>query len=376
MPNKYPEEIKKQVIQSYKDGRPVALISQEHKIPMGTVYRWIDEYRSCISNDLDFTPAEFKTLYRQLERANHLLQIIQLSKLIDEAPLRKRLEILAGIYEKETYSIHELCDALNVARGTFYNHIFRKADRTEYLKKQKELMLLVQQIFDENGQRFGAEKIRAILAEHGIRVSTKTVSKIMRELDLFSIRSDAKRSYLKQQESQRKNLVQQNFTTDNPNQIWVSDITHFKINNYALYLCVIIDLFSRKVVSYNVSKNQSTHLVTSTFKSAFEKRGKPDNLIFHSDRGGQYVSGAFTKLLRDHKVKQSFSASRKPHDNAVAETFFATFKKEEAYRRIYSSEQDYRNSVDRYIEFYNEKRPHRSLAYKTPVRFEELFGKK
>ena len=85
----------------------------------------------------DFTPAKFKALSRQLERANHLLRIIQLSKLIDEAPLRKRLEILAGIYENETYSVHELCDALNVARGTFYNHIFRRANRTEYLKNKR-----------------------------------------------------------------------------------------------------------------------------------------------------------------------------------------------------------------------------------------------
>ena len=104
--------------------------------------------------------------------------------------------------------------------------------------------------------------------------------------------------------------------------------------------------------------------------------GTPNGLIFHSDRGGQYISGAFTKLLRNRGVQQSFSASGKPCDNAMAETFFATFKKEEAYRRTYSSEQDYRKSVEQYIEFYNKKRPHRSLAYKTPAHFEELFGKK
>ena len=116
-------------------------------------------------------------------------------------------------------------------------------------------MLLVQQIFDENDQRFGAEKIRIILAEHGFRVGTKNVSKIMQELDLHSIRSDAKRSYLKRQENRRRNLVQQNFTTERPNQIWVSDITYFKVNNSPLYLCIIIDLFYRKVIGYKVSKN-------------------------------------------------------------------------------------------------------------------------
>lgn len=96
-------------------------------------------------------------------------------------------------------------------------------------------------------------------------------------------------------------------------------------------------------------------------------------LIFHSDRGKQYTSGAFTTLLKRCGVKQSFSASGKPHDNAVAETFFATFKKEEAYRREYTSEQSFRKSVEQYIQFYNEVRPHRTLKYQTPQNFEDAF---
>ena len=98
-------------------------------------------------------------------------------------------------------------------------------------------------------------------------------------------------------------------------------------------------------------------------------------MTFHSDRGGQYISDTFEKLLRQCEVKQSFSASGRPYDNAVVETFFATFKKEEAYRRDYSSEQDFHKSVDQFIQFYNEMRPHQTLAYKTPMRFEELYGK-
>ena len=139
---------------------------------------------------------------------------------------------------------------------------------------------------------------------------------------------------------------------------------------------MIIDLFSRRVVGYRVSKKSSTHLVTATFKAAFEERGKPSSLIFHSDRGGQYISDTFRLLLIQNRVTQSFSNTGRPFDNAVAETFFATFKKEEAYRRDYSSEADFRKSVDDYIRFYNEVRPHQTLAYKSPVRFEELHGAK
>ena len=128
------------------------------------------------------------------------------------------------------------------------------------------------------------------------------------------------------------------------------------------------------VVGYRVSRKCSTHLVTSTFKDAFCSRGNPEGLTFHSDRGGQYTSDTFFDLLQRYGVKQSFSRSGRPCDNAVAETFFSTFKREEAYRRDYSSEADFRKSVAEYIFFYNEQRPHQTLAYKSPVRFEELYG--
>lgn len=115
--------------------------------------------------------------------------------------------------------------------------------------------------------------------------------------------------------------------------------------------------------------------MTATFRQAFEDRGRPGGLTFHSDRGGQYISDTFMSPLRSCGVKQSFSNSGRPYDTAVAEAFFSTFKKEEAYRRDYFSEADFRKSVDEYIRFYNEVRAHQTLAYKSPARFEELYGK-
>ncbi len=150
-------------------------------------------------------------------------------------------------------------------------------------------------------------------------------------------------------------------------------ITYFKVSDYWVYLCIILDLFSRKIIGYRVSRNASTNLVTTTFRNAYQERGRPENLTFHSDRGKQYTSGAFTQLLQANGIRQSFSATGRPHDNAVAETFFATFKKEEAYRREYTSEQSFRKSVEQYIQFYNEVRPHQTLKYKTPQAVEEKY---
>ena len=301
------------------------------------------------------------------------MEIIQTTGYLDEIPLQRKLKTLEQMYRAEDtpYSVHELCEALGVARGTFYNHIFRRVDRSEREKEQEELMLKVQQIFDDSQQRFGAEKIRTVLAQTGIYVSAKRISAIMQELDLHSIRTNARKQYKKRQQYQKQNLLAREFTADHPNQIWVSDITYFKVCNYWIYLCIILDLYSRKIVGYRVSRNASTNLVTTTFRNAYQERGRPKNLTFHSDRGKQYTSGAFTQLLQSNGVKQSFSATGRPHDNAVAETFFSTFKKEEAYRREYTSEQSFRKSVEQYIQFYNEVRPHQTLKYQTPQAFED-----
>ena len=236
-------------------------------------------------------------------------------------------------------------------------------------------MQVVQQAFDDSNQRFGSEKICITLAANGIHVSRERIQSIMQELDIKSIHCNAKREYKRRQSYRKRNLLNRNFTASKPNQIWVSDITYFKVKGYGLYLCVILDLFSRKVIAYNISRKASTYLVTSTFREAFALRHEPRSLVFHSDRGTQYTSNAFTQLLLRNSVQQSFSASGRPLDNAVSETFFATFKKEEAYRRDYLSERDFRKSVDEYIQFYNEICPHKTLAYKTPVQFEELYGK-
>ena len=375
MPKEYSTKFKTEVVKRHQSGEPILALSRELRIAQSTIYHWRKEYCSIKTANRTYTPKEFDVLSRRLEKLEHEMEIIKRSGYIADVPLQKKLSVLENIYRQadNTYSVHELCEALDIARGTFYNYIFRRADHSKREEAQIELMRLVQQVFDDSSQRFGAEKIRVTLAGSGVRVSTKRIAAIMQELGLQSIRPDAKKQYKKQQQYKKQNLLERQFTADQPNQIWVSDITYFKVNDYWMYLCIILDLFSRRIVGYRVSRNASTNLVTSTFRTAFRERGNPSGLTFHSDRGRQYTSAAFTALLQKRGVKQSFSATARPHDNAVAETFFASFKKEEAYRREYTSEQSYRKSVEQYIRFYNELRPHRTLKYKTPQAFEEAY---
>lgn len=373
MPKKYSGEFKQEAIDHYEQGESIKSISEELHLAQSTIYRWVKEFCAIETPVCKYTPAEFDKLFRHAKKLEHELEIIHCTGLVTEIPLQKKLALLEGIYHEGKYSVYELCEALGVARGTFYNHIFRRADRRGREKEQAELMLKVQQIFDDSSQRYGAEKIRIALADSGIRVGKRRIIAIMKELDLQSVRPEAKQQFKKRRQEQKKNWLERNFTAQRPNQTWVSDITYFRVGGYWLYLCIILDLYSRRIIGFKISKNASTNLATATFRAAYEERGRPKDLTFHSDRGTQYTSKAMTALLQKCGVRQSFSATAKPHDNAVAETFFATFKKEEAYRREYTSENSFRKSVQRFIQFYNEVRPHRTLKYQTPQGFEDAY---
>ena len=192
--------------------------------------------------------------------------------------------------------------------------IRNKRENAWFEKRREEYCQLIRDVFDEYQQVLGAEKIQTILVQRGHQVSKEYVSRLMSEMGLRSVRMTAKKEYLKLREPERKkNFLQQQFTADQPNQRWVSDVSCFKIGDHYLYVCVIIDLFSRKVIAYKISKKNSTQLITAAFKIAYEERNPPTALIFHSDRGAQYTSHRFQQLLHEHKVQQSFSRPGEPY---------------------------------------------------------------
>ena len=305
MPTTYPVELKVQTIRRYEKGESIKALSQELHISQSTLYQWRKEYCSIQMPNRTYTPAEFDAMARRLKKLEHYMEIINQSGYLSSVPLQQKLATLEELYNRpdNPYSVHELCDALGVARGTFYNHIFRRADRSKDQEEQAQLMLKVKQAFDDSGQRFGAEKIRIVLADNGIHVSKKRILTIMQEMGLSSVRVDAKKQFKRKQQYEKQNLLKREFSAGHPNQIWVSDITYFKVKSYWVYLCIILDLYSRKIVGWRVSRNMSTNLVTATFKAAFQERGQPQNLTFHNDRGKQYMSKALADLSQKYGVK-------------------------------------------------------------------------
>ena len=176
-------------------------------------------------------------------------------------------------------------------------------------------------------------------------------------------------------QSSDANLLARQFSPPAPNMAWVSDITEFKTGTGTCYLCVILDLFARRIIGARLSFHKDTSLVLSTFRDAFDSRGHPSDLLFHSDRGSQYTAHEFRSLLLRCGVKQSFSAPGVPYDNAPMESFFASLKVEETHRYRYANMSDLTTSLQEYISFYNERRLHSSVGNLTPVQAEEKYYK-
>ena len=372
----YTNEQIRQCCFAYKNGEAVNRISKRLKVPRSTIYVWLKKYKELPENNPD-SYINYQRFYAQekarCEKFEQICKVLQTVNCTGSAPLQIKLSELEKLYGQ--YSVHVLCEALNVSRGTFYNHILRnKKENAQHLLRHQDLSEIIKNTYEEYNGIYGATKIYYILKANGYVTSLKTVKRLMSEMGLKSVRSNTKKLFLKEQRTKRKtNHLQHDFSATEPNTRWVGDITECYVLDKKFYICAILDLFSRKIIAYKISNKASTQLTTATLKDAFTNRGNPNNLIFHSDQGCQYVSYAYQKLLHDLHITQSFSKLASPHDNSVMESFFSSFKKEETYRIHYRSVKEFKESVHRYIEFYNSERLHGANAYKSPNERERIY---
>ena len=367
---KYSADDKERVVSLFHKGTSVLQLSSGTGIPRSTIYRWIkeSETKSVTDGKKEYSLLQFRRLEQRIGKLERMLDVLQKVNCKPTDPLSVKLQEMDELYGQ--YSIHTLCDALCVDRSTFYNHILRSKKTNTWFAQRREIFReRIQQIYDESNQIFGPKKIRAVLQDEGYTVSAKFVGNLMKDMGLISIRQDAKDYYDKEQRKYR-NYVNRQFNPTRPNEIWVGDITLYSFHNKNFYICAILDLFSRRIVSYKIGITNSTNLTKSTFKLAYESRCRGEPLIFHSDRGCNFRSKTFCDYLRKLNVVQSFSRVHMPYDNSVMESFFSNLKREELYRTKYRSEREFRTAVDQYIQFYNERRPHHHNAYKTPAKRE------
>ena len=273
--------------------------------------------------------------------------------------------------EKACYPVALMCRVLQVSRSGYYAWCERPAaPRT---LTDQILALEVTTIHRESRGRYGSPRVHAELRERGQRTGRKRVARLMRAAGL---RARERRRFRCTTDSGhgmaiKGNLLARRFAVPAPNSGWVTDITYLWTLEGWLYLAVILDLFSRRVVGWALSERLERGLALNALKMALQDRQPPQGLLHHSDRGSQYASSEYQQLLAAHGLLSSMSRKGNCWDNAVAESFFATLKIELGYQRHWHTRTQARSEIFEYIElFYNRQRRHSALGYLSPDEFE------
>jgi len=227
----------------------------------------------------------------------------------------------------------------------------------------------------KNKETYGAGNLQAELANNGIKAGINRIRRIMKKNNIRAVVRRKKFRYPKATKSKlpvADNILDRNFVAEKKNEKWVSDITYIPTRQGWLYLCIVLDLYSKRVVGWSMDKNMNTELVLSALNMATNLRGIFKGLIFHSDRGSQYRSNDFRGKLSKHEFVQSMSRKGNCWDNACAESFFKTIKSGLFYGRSIKTYEEAKSCIFEYIEvFYNRERRHSSIGYLSPMKFEE-----
>jgi len=273
---------------------------------------------------------------------------------------------------QEQYGTAKMARLLGVSRSGYY--AWKKRMPSKRDERERILTDLIKQIFDDHQKRYGSPRIWEDLKDAGWRVSRKRVERIMREQKLMAL-GGRKRVYTtdsRHEHTFAENILNQDFHAEFPGEKWVSDITYLRTDNKWLYLTVILDLWDRKVIGWCISKELTSGHVCSALIMAVGNRFPQEGLIFHSDRGRQYCSDEFKDTL--HRlcptVRQSMSRRRNCWDNACAESFFKTLKRELNLSKGRYSANQIKAIIFEYMEiYYNRRRRHSALGYAIPIAF-------
>ena len=264
-------------------------------------------------------------------------------------------------------TVVRMCELGKVSRAAFY----RFDPQTERVWFDMDLRDANQRIALQN-PAYGRPRITAELRRQGWEVNHKRVGRILREDNLLCIR---RKKFVRTTDANHSFPIYPNLaekmTLTGVDQLWVADITYIRLESEFVYLAVVLDAFSRRVIGWALDRTLEASLAVAALKMALRERGPVKGLTHHSDRGVQYASREYTDLLKEHGIRISMSRSGNPYDNAKCESFMKTLKYEEVYRQEYRDLADARASIQRFIEkIYNAKRLHSALGYLPPIEFE------
>jgi putative transposase len=271
------------------------------------------------------------------------------------------------------FRVKVMCAVLGVSTSGFYGWAKRPASRRE--QENQKLLNRIQSIHADSEENYGAEKTYKALRAEGESCGRHRVARLRRINGIVAKRMRRFRAAYAARNSAppAPNLLAQNFTADAPSRIWVSDISSISTRKGWLHLAVVVDLYSRRVVGWSMSNRINQQLVIDALIMAIRKRNPEPGLIHHSDQGVPYRATTYQTILKTHDMIASMSRKGNCYDNAVAESFFSNLKNELVYHDDYQNRDEARAAIFKYIEvFYNRKRLHQTLDYKSPAQYEAM----
>ena len=275
------------------------------------------------------------------------------------------------------YTITKMCRWLDVSRSGYYKWRQRQPGPREQRRLLVEQAMIV--TFEEFKRRYGARRLAVELQESGVPCSVNHIAKLLAENGLKAKNGKNYKYFPNVQAINHvsDNLLARQFTASKPNEKWVSDITYIKLERGFVYLAVIMDLFSRKIIGWSLDTTMTNQLIMDAFTMAVATRKVEPGLILHSDRGVQYRSGEYQHLLNQNKIRPSMSRKGNCWDNAAMESFFARLKVESIYGERLNGKEDAYACVFEYIElFYNSVRRHSTNGYISPNHYEQNYYEK
>lgn len=265
-----------------------------------------------------------------------------------------------------------LCEALEVSTSAFYEwSIAQRKPRSD--RGDAEVKASVRKVFDDSRQTYGKRRIKEKLAQQGKIIGLESVSKLMKEENLVprTVKKFRQTTDSDHQYPVAPNRLADGFTVDAPNKVWSTDFTYIRTDEGWLYLCVFLDIFSRRIVGSATSHRINAQLALSALEAAIGRRNPPEGLVVHSDRGSQFCSRASRAFCASNGVQQSMGKTGSAYDNAITETFFSTLKKELIHGQRFKTRKEAAAAIFEHIEvFYNRTRMHSSLGYRSPVMYE------
>lgn len=261
---------------------------------------------------------------------------------------------------------------LDVSTSGYY--AWRHRQESQRAKEDKHLLKLIMRIFTQSQTRYGSPRVFQVLKQQGVAIGRKRVERLMREAGLKArcTRVVRRTPKLKQFQQAGANVLLTLSQPTSMNQVWVGDVTYLKLNGQWQYLATVMDVYSRRIIGWSLSKHRRSELTIHALSYALKRRRYPKGVVFHSDRGIEYLSYEYRHFLIKHDLRQSFNRAYHCTDNAFMESFYHTLKGELIRQSYYKTVTQLRQALSTYINgFYNKTRLHSSIGYVSPIQYEQ-----